>query len=430
MSISVVIPVFNKWELTRACLETLAQTSAGVDIEVIVVDNASTDATPEACPSLGKQLFGSNFIFSRQQSNRNFGPACNIGARVAAKDLLFFLNNDTILIENWLPPLLERLSAPPYPEVVGPLLLYPEFAGRKNRVQHLGVAFEPQFYLVHPYEGFPATHPVCSRPRRFQALTGAALLLRRELFLATGLFDEDFINGGEDVELCLRLTARNSIHICEPRSRIYHLASQTPGVHDHEAHNAKLLKQKAFNNIVPDLHSIAQEDGYILALAPNFGMYLDLPERRKSILNRQAERLQTTEEIEELLLAEPLCHSAYLKQASLWQKAGQPQKAVDTLLLALKLRKGDVSVAQKMAVVAKEAKNTTMLHFAQQIIAGCRGRNFLDVCDIAENMLRFAQQLNVPAIQLAYSNWLAQKEENMEWFGSHGHARSTTIPET
>ena len=60
---SVVIPVYNKWELTENCLRSLAATLAGNSCEIIVVDNASSDATREACPALGQALFGELFRY-------------------------------------------------------------------------------------------------------------------------------------------------------------------------------------------------------------------------------------------------------------------------------------------------------------------------------------------------------------------------------
>ena len=417
MGLSVVIPVFNKWDLTWACLESLAKTSVGHDLEVVVVDNASTDETPQACPRVGEKLFGNRFVFARQETNRNFAPACNIGARLATKNLLFFLNNDTILTENWLPPLLGRLSAPPFPDVVGPLLLYPEFAGRKDRVQHLGLAFEPQFYPAHLYEAFPADHRVCARPRRFQAMTGAALLMSRERFLEAGLFDEDFINGGEDVEFGLRLTAQGKVLVSEPRSRIYHLASQTPGIHAHAEHNARVLKEKALNRIVPDLHLLAKEDGYELALTPGLGVYLDLPERRKALLVKQADSLQTPEELEELLLQEPLCHYAYEKLARLQAAAGQPDRAAFTLMLALKLRKNDPDIAGKLAAAAREAAAAPLLRYGRQVIDWYRKKDFAEIHEAAEYMARFTFELGLPSLHALYTRWLAEKECMRAWFG-------------
>uniref|UniRef100_UPI0012EBC515 glycosyltransferase family 2 protein n=1 Tax=Desulfovibrio cuneatus TaxID=159728 RepID=UPI0012EBC515 len=135
-TVSIIIPVMNKWELTKACLESLARhTPAGV-AEVIVVDNGSTDETAHALAPLGKQLFGNLFTPIRWEENRNFGPACNAGAEAARAPMLFFLNNDTLLTPNWLPPLLEAFDANPRLGAVGPLLLY-----ENGTVQHMGVTF-------------------------------------------------------------------------------------------------------------------------------------------------------------------------------------------------------------------------------------------------------------------------------------------------
>lgn len=99
MKTSIIIPVLNKWELTKACLESLrAHTSAADgEIEVILIDNASKDATPLEAPALGQAFFGAGFVYLPQSVNRNFSASCNIGARAATGDLLFFLNNDTML---------------------------------------------------------------------------------------------------------------------------------------------------------------------------------------------------------------------------------------------------------------------------------------------------------------------------------------------
>ena len=121
---SVIIPVFNKWELTANCLRSLREHTRDCDIEVIVVDNGSSDETAGDLPSLGGELFGRRFLPIRFEENRNFGPACNAGARAASAPLVFFLNNDTVLTPGWAPPLLQALAEDPSLGGVGPLLLY------------------------------------------------------------------------------------------------------------------------------------------------------------------------------------------------------------------------------------------------------------------------------------------------------------------
>ena len=92
----------------------------GHDVEVIVVDNASTDGTKTACSVVGESLFGKkNFAYIRQEIKQNSAQLCNIGAKSAKGELLFFLDNDAILNDNWLPPLLAALESLPYPAVLG-----------------------------------------------------------------------------------------------------------------------------------------------------------------------------------------------------------------------------------------------------------------------------------------------------------------------
>ena len=95
MRVSVIIPAWNLWEMTAACLRSLAECSIGEDLEVLVVDNGSTDATTRELEPLGQRLWGADFRALRLPENLGFAKACNLGARAADGDLLFFLNNDT-----------------------------------------------------------------------------------------------------------------------------------------------------------------------------------------------------------------------------------------------------------------------------------------------------------------------------------------------
>lgn len=334
--VSIIIPVINKWELTSACLESLA-THTPDSVEVIVVDNGSSDETREACSPHCERLFGERFQVLRQERNLNFAPACNIGARSARGEHLLFLNNDTLVTPGWLPPLLDRLKSSAQLGAVGPLLLYPAVGPLRDRVQHLGVCFEPQFYLQHLYEYFPADHPAVRRPRVFQALTAAALLIPTSLFLNLGLFDEAFINGGEDVELGLRIRQGGYSLTCETSSRVYHLTSQTPGRHDNEQHNARILKERALQRIYPDVHLHAVQDGYVPALTPWLQFHLDLPDRRKDIYARQAKTCDGPDKLSTLLDREPLWVEGYGLVAAYEESMGNLDKALAYRFIAAKL---------------------------------------------------------------------------------------------
>ena len=126
LHISVIIPIFNCWELTRACLSSLRRHTLGDYLEVIAVDNHSSDLTATELGPLGKGLFGDNFHLLRQERNLGFAAACNLGAGGARAPYLFFLNNDTLLTPNWSAPLLSTLRESSRLGAIGPLLLYPE----------------------------------------------------------------------------------------------------------------------------------------------------------------------------------------------------------------------------------------------------------------------------------------------------------------
>jgi GT2 family glycosyltransferase len=215
--VSIIIPVRNRWDLTEQCLRSLRQTLSDGTCEIIVVDNASADATPTECPTLGSGLFGRDFLYRRADRNLNFGPASNLGARLASRPFLCFLNNDTIALPGWLEPLVQDFAEYPDLAASGPVLLYP--AGDNplgDTVQHLGVFVNTLLKLGHLYEGIPAASPLTRKRRFFQVVTAACMCIPRALFEEAGGFTEGYINGFEDVDLCARLWRDGRAHDRQP----------------------------------------------------------------------------------------------------------------------------------------------------------------------------------------------------------------------
>jgi GT2 family glycosyltransferase/radical SAM superfamily enzyme YgiQ (UPF0313 family)/Flp pilus assembly protein TadD len=252
---SIIIPVFNKVDLTRQCLTALARVTQGITFEVILVDNASTDGTEEFLRTLSGDV-----RIIRNQSNTGFGHACNQGARAADGEYLVFLNNDTIPLEGWLTALIDDIEAHPDVAVVGSKLLYED-----GTIQHAGVAFSRvTFSPYHIYRGFPADSPPVNRRRELQCVTAACMLVRREVFESSGGFDEGYRNGFEDVDLCLKIRERGWRIVYQPKSVLYHLESRTPGRKDHERDNAgRLFERWGHKWWLPDEDSIFVPDGYV-----------------------------------------------------------------------------------------------------------------------------------------------------------------------
>lgn len=264
--LSIVIPVYNQWNFTRACLKSIQATVPADLAEVIVVDNASSDPTQKAAPFLGNQLFGANFHYIRNDVNRNFAGASNQGADIAKGDYLVFLNNDTEVQPGWYEPLLQDFEQWPNLAGTGPLLLYPELPLLGHTVQHLGVSVSAFYKVGHLYDGIPAASPLARKRRFFQIITAACLLMPRQLFARAGGFDEAYINGFEDVDLCARLSAQGLRFTVNPAASVIHYQGQTQGRHNAEDNNAMILQRQALPLLKPDKEKLLNADDMELGL--------------------------------------------------------------------------------------------------------------------------------------------------------------------
>ncbi len=263
---SIIIPVYNKWELTRNCLISLAETLPPGIFEIIVVDNASRDETMMACPALGRELFGDALHYHRSEQNLNFGPANNLAAKMAKGEFLVLLNNDTVAKPGWYHPLLEDFARIDKLGATGPLLVYPPSEPFGETVQHLGVSVDPFLNVGHLYEGIPAQSPLVRKRRFFQIITGACMMMPRAVFMEMGGFDEVYVNGFEDVDLCIRMRMAGYFLTVNPESTIVHHASQSPGRMDKERENARHFARTTQGLLAPDLHLHLEGDEMRLEL--------------------------------------------------------------------------------------------------------------------------------------------------------------------
>ena len=126
-----------------------------------------------------------------------------------------FLNNDTFALPGWLPSLLEPLATSDA-RITGSRLLYPN-----GRIQHAGLAFDERG-PHHIFAGLVADHPCVVEARDWQAVTGASLAISRRDFDSIRGFDEGYLNSFEDVDLCLRLRARDFRIIYTPQALLVH----------------------------------------------------------------------------------------------------------------------------------------------------------------------------------------------------------------
>lgn len=249
--VSIVIPVFNQLYFTQQCLQALFETlPTKTGCEIIVVNNASSDGTAAYLHGLGERVRVSN-----NATNLGFAKACNQGAQAAQGKYLLFLNNDTVVQPGWLEPLLKAIQ---YGEadICGARLLYPD-----GRCQHAGIAFDERGLGYHIFAGFPGDAPEVTQRREMQAVTGACLMISKQLFAELEGFDEEFHNGFEDVDLCLRAGEYGKKILYLPESVVIHYAEQTPGRKDHDIPNMQRFSKRWSGKLRQDDQQLYRQFG-------------------------------------------------------------------------------------------------------------------------------------------------------------------------
>jgi GT2 family glycosyltransferase len=134
--LSIVIPVFNKWNFTKSCLDDLSKLPA--DHEIIVVDNGSTDETQMELEK------NSRILYHRENINLGFAKACNIGYSMASAPNILFLNNDIRVRSNydsWTNELLKWCPT----ALVGPTM--GQLDGQLNFVQEANYSLPGKSYM-------------------------------------------------------------------------------------------------------------------------------------------------------------------------------------------------------------------------------------------------------------------------------------------
>lgn len=191
--ISIIVPVIDGETRVAACLAALWGTRAA--LEVVLVDNGSTDATVAAATAVWPDL-----VVVSNPENRGFAPACNQGAAAATGRYLLFLNDDAIVSSNTLDELLAVAEVDLTCAVWQPPLL----DDTSTRWDSAGSMFTRAGLLWH----HPAGQTVASNPRpamRVFAAKGACMLVRTDDFTAVGGFDDSFFAYFEETDLCWRL---------------------------------------------------------------------------------------------------------------------------------------------------------------------------------------------------------------------------------
>jgi GT2 family glycosyltransferase len=217
----------------RRCLASLTSRRQGLRLEVIVVDNASTDG---AADMVEREFPRARLI--RNVDNVGFARGCNQAAAVARGRYLFFLNNDTVVPRDALARLVAFARANPEVGLVGPRLR--DAAGRVQcsaRQRPTVAALLHRLTLLRwtglfraAYRRYRGRGMDATTARPVEVLMGAALLMPRRIYRAVGGWDERYTFGGEDIDLCARVARTHEV-VYYPAVEVLHLGRTSSRKH-------------------------------------------------------------------------------------------------------------------------------------------------------------------------------------------------------
>ena len=230
--ITIVTSVRNCKAETKLYLDSLKKYGPALLDKIVIIDDGSEQETREF---LNSQR--TSYEIYRNPKSRGFAFSNNFGASKATSDWLLFLNNDLILKKGWseyydlLVQGNQKLIAM---GCAGNIQLEP----MSGKIDHAGVTFTngiPEHFL-NGEDCIPTNDHT-----EFLAVTGACFMIRRDLFLAVGGFDETYKTGFEDIDLCLRLSMLGYKNYVLNKSVIVHKRSSTPERNLHQKHNTNVF---------------------------------------------------------------------------------------------------------------------------------------------------------------------------------------------
>jgi GT2 family glycosyltransferase len=219
-SVDAIVCFRDRPELLERCATSLLERSTYERLRLRLVDNGSSD--PRVGELLARLRRDRRVSVTRDRRPFNFAALNNRAASDSWADFLVFLNSDTeVTTPGWIEGLLEEAQREEV-GAVAPLLVYPD-----GRVQFAGAALGLQGFAGHPFAGLAPDQgtpfgSAADGTRNWLAVTAACMMVKRRKFEAVGGFDESFAVGGNDVDLCLRLTEAGHRSLCVPDVRLLH----------------------------------------------------------------------------------------------------------------------------------------------------------------------------------------------------------------
>jgi len=218
--VSIVIPAYNQISYTLACIESVFASDPKASFEILVGDDQSTDGTRAAA-----SVDMASVRWVRHETNQGFVGNCNLTAEKARGRIVLMLNNDTLVLPDWLDTLVETLDADPKVGLVGSKLIYPD-----GRLQEAGGIFWQDGSAWNLGRFDHPRRPEFSYARDADYISGASIALPRALWEKLGGFDDHYRPAyAEDADLAFRVRAEGLRTIFQPRSMLIHFEGVSSG---------------------------------------------------------------------------------------------------------------------------------------------------------------------------------------------------------
>ncbi len=247
--ISVIIPSKDHPDILQKCLESLEKTTGDIPLEVILVDNGSCKQNKAMvnflCQKMTQATDGRiNCRYIYEPMDFHFSEMCNMGAARAKGAYLVFLNDDIEAVEvGWLTDMLAE-SMKPYTGAVGMKLLYPD----GKRIQHAGIVNLPMG-PVHKLQFAADDEIYYDRRNRgvhnVSAVTGACLMIRKDLFEKLGGMSLELPVAFNDVELCFKAMEQGYYNVICCNKFLLHHESISRGQDNTEEKRSRLLRERS-----------------------------------------------------------------------------------------------------------------------------------------------------------------------------------------
>lgn len=243
MDLSIIIVSWNVKELLKKCLQSIYDKTQGIDFEVIVIDNASTDCS---CQMVTQNFRQVNLIAA--DKNLGFSKANNLGLHQAKGKYILFMNPDMEITENSFIKLIELMDSDNKIALCTCQLIYPDNHRQNNIKNNPGLCDQLLILLKLHHIWQPdclkkylAKDFDYSKEQEVKQIMGAFILSKAEIIRRIGGWDEDFYLWWEDLDLCKRIQNLGLKIVYTPITKVIH--------HEGQSFNQQMSvpKQKRFN---------------------------------------------------------------------------------------------------------------------------------------------------------------------------------------